>query len=274
MENGTPKTIYIWYHYYEGPISYSLYSIDTSTRHLCSHKKIHEFKRLEFPQVEMGIFPVSPSKFYLIGAGRDTLPKILSRDVRVFDTSRRRITTAPPMHGEPPRFPRRRKVLRPVRRLVLGFRKPEPLFRVTRSNFRPMESFYTASILLHFVDTKIIVSILSNGRYGIYLYDVLMGIWIHVVSGDFLPFRGRAVFASDKWFGIPIFDLKNDNTMFAYEFDFSAEQRFVSRRVKDFKPLKPTLLPSYYEYNVFDEATYSNADSDHLDFLIDLYYDE
>ncbi|CAL5423047.1 unnamed protein product [Camellia sinensis] len=260
MENGTPKTIHIWYHYYEGPISYSLYSIDTSARHLCSHKKIHEFKRLEFPQVEMGIFPVSPSKFYLIGGGRDTLPEILSRDVRVFDTSRRRITTAPPMHGEPPRFPRRRKVLRPVRRLVFGFRKPEPLFRVTRSNFRPME----------IVDTKIIVSILSNGRYGIYLYDVLMGIWIHVVSGDFLPFRGRAVFASDKWFGIPIFDLKNDNTMFAYEFDFSAEQRFVSRRVKDFKPLKPTLLPSYYEYNVFDEATYSDADSDHLDFLIDL----
>ncbi|KAI7997082.1 hypothetical protein LOK49_LG10G02592 [Camellia lanceoleosa] len=101
-----------------------------------------------------------------------------------------------------------------------------------------------------------------------------MGIWIHVVSVDFLPFRGRALFASDKWFGIPIFDIKNDNTVFAYEFDLSAEQRFVGRRVEDFKPLKPTLLPNYYEYNVFDEATYSDADSDHLDSLIDLYYDE
>ena len=77
------------------------------------------------------------------------------------------------------------------------------------------------------------------------MYDVLMGIWIHVDSGDFLPFRGRAVFASDKWFGIHILDLKHDNSMFAYEFDFSAEQRFVGRRVEDFKPLKPTLLPSY-----------------------------
>ncbi|CAL5415293.1 unnamed protein product [Camellia sinensis] len=298
MENRTSKTIYIWYHYDEGPISYSVFSIDTSTRNDCSHGKIHEFKRVELAQVGMGIFPVSPSKFYLIGGGCETRPNILCRDVRVFDTSRRRITTAPPMHGakwEPLVFPAVGKLYVLSDVSFLG-QNPSPCFEsldpisgqwkiCTPPPFYYINDCYWSSarkinfnckIISHAVvdnDTKIIVSIQSKGRYGIYLYDVLMGIWIHVDSGDFLPFRGRAVFASNKWFGIPLFDLDNDNTVFEYEFDFSAEQRFVGRRVQDLKPLKQTLLPNYYECNVFDEAAYSDADSVDLDFLIDLYYD-
>ncbi|KAI8005009.1 hypothetical protein LOK49_LG08G03361 [Camellia lanceoleosa] len=215
----------------------------------------------------MGIFPVSPSKFYLIGGGCETRPDILSRDVRVFDTSRRRITTAPPMHGakwEPLVFPAVGKlyVLSDVK--FLG-QNPSPCFEsldpisgqwkiCTPPPFYYINDCYWSSarkinfnckIISHAVvdtDTKIVVSIQSKGRYGIYLYDVLMGIWIHVDSGDFLPFCGRAVFASNKWFGIPLFDLDNDNTVFEYE--FFNERRFVGRRVQDLKPLKQTRYPT------------------------------
>lgn len=44
-----------------------------------------------------------------------------------------------------------------------------------------------------------------------------------------------------------VWDTENHNTVFAYNFNFSTEQRFVDRPVEDFKPVKPTLLPNYNE---------------------------